>query len=545
MVTTFKNPIDAKKSLTDAFNPTNQAQTDAIATASALVPNIPINDIKPTTPIDISTPVDDTTSNIEGDVAFFKGLNEQAKTDKEKKLALDKEGGESNLTKLLNDVTGLGKEQLNLEEEIVNPIDTEIADITGQADVLIAEYNKLLKIREDRKAKLALEAGAKGVTRQGVLQGQQLAIDTEAGTELNLKASEIGILQAKALALQGKADLAQKQIDRAIDLKYKDTEARISAQEFQLQQIQDYLDAEEKKRADALQYALDKEKDRVDEQKEQDKLIQNMLLQAGIAQAPQSVIDRANQIIADGGTASEVATVLGKYSSEYLDYKIKQATLTKTNQDIEQTRLENAQTAAAIKAIENGTGLSFANLSEKQQDTTLKLRDKYNAESKDFVKVRDAYNRVKVSAEDPSAAGDLALIFNYMKILDPGSVVRESEFANTAASGSYGERLKAAGDKIIAGKRLSPEMRADFVNRSDRLFIAQQSQQQVINNNYNFLSESANIPKEFVTRDISSAINSEEEILNDNWNATVGDTTSSTVILDNMIKNINNTTNKI
>ncbi|MEM8882399.1 MAG: hypothetical protein AAGC82_17565, partial [Pseudomonadota bacterium] len=48
---------------------------------------------------------------------------------------------------------------------------------------------------------------------------------------------------------------------------------------------------------------------------------------------------------------------------------------------------------------------------------------------KDFRKQAEAFGRIDASAFEPSPAGDLALIFNYMKVLDPGSVVRESEFA--------------------------------------------------------------------------------------------------------------------
>ncbi len=57
-----------------------------------------------------------------------------------------------------------------------------------------------------------------------------------------------------------------------------------------------------------------------------------------------------------------------------------------------------------------------------------------------------------------------------MKAQDPGSTVRESEFAAAAASGSYGDRLQAAGEKLLSGKRLSPEQRADFVNQSKKLY---------------------------------------------------------------------------
>ena len=90
-----------------------------------------------------------------------------------------------------------------------------------------------------------------------------------------------------------------------------------------------------------------------------------------------------------------------------------------------------------------------------------------------FVNVRDSFNRVVASAQDPSAAGDLAMIFNYMKILDPGSVVRESEFAQAAATGGFGERVKAAAERLIAGKRLSDVMRADFSERAELLMQVQ------------------------------------------------------------------------
>jgi hypothetical protein len=105
-----------------------------------------------------------------------------------------------------------------------------------------------------------------------------------------------------------------------------------------------------------------------------------------------------------------------------------------------------------------------------------KLRKEFTGLSGDYVKVRDSYTRVVASAQDPSAAGDLALIFNYMKTLDPGSVVRESEFATAAASGAFDERINAAVRKVVAGERLSEEMRNDFVDRAKRLYVGMEKQ---------------------------------------------------------------------
>lgn len=104
------------------------------------------------------------------------------------------------------------------------------------------------------------------------------------------------------------------------------------------------------------------------------------------------------------------------------------------------------------------------------------LRKDFQTVTKDYRGVRDAYARVNASARDPSPAGDMALIFNFMKILDPGSVVRESEFALAAASGSYGERMKAAVNQITNGEKLSDVMRQDFVSRAQGLFNERSSQ---------------------------------------------------------------------
>ena len=104
------------------------------------------------------------------------------------------------------------------------------------------------------------------------------------------------------------------------------------------------------------------------------------------------------------------------------------------------------------------------------------LRTQYLGQTKDFRDVRDAYGRIKTSTKAPTAAGDLSLIYNFMKMQDPGSTVRETEFAAAAASGSYGDRLKAAGEKILSGQRLSSDQRADFLGQAQKLYGAAEFQ---------------------------------------------------------------------
>lgn len=61
-----------------------------------------------------------------------------------------------------------------------------------------------------------------------------------------------------------------------------------------------------------------------------------------------------------------------------------------------------------------------------------------------------------------TAADDLALIFAYMKMLDPGSVVREGEFANAQNTAGVPERILNAYNRARSGTRLSDKQRAEF-----------------------------------------------------------------------------------
>lgn len=132
------------------------------------------------------------------------------------------------------------------------------------------------------------------------------------------------------------------------------------------------------------------------------------------------------------------------------------------------------------------------------------LRKEFLSQSKEYQKVRDSYTRVLGSTKDPSPAGDLSLIFNYMKMLDPGSVVRESEFATAAASGSYGQRIQAGVNRVLSGQRLAPEMREDFLSKSGELLKGMQEQHRKRENSYKGIAGKNNLPVDEVVVDITA-----------------------------------------
>lgn len=179
------------------------------------------------------------------------------------------------------------------------------------------------------------------------------------------------------------------------------------------------------------------------------------------------------------------------------------------------TELVGIDPTNPANVVSTGVG-SAAPLPDKEdQDKLLaaaaksegELRKEFSKMTSEFRDVDAAYSRVIASAQDPSAAGDLALIFNYMKMLDPGSTVREGEFANAENAGGIPQRIMARYNSIINGERLDPTVRADFVDRAGSLYQASANSAQRQADFYNGLAEQrdlnpANVTGGFAVQDL-------------------------------------------
>ena len=102
------------------------------------------------------------------------------------------------------------------------------------------------------------------------------------------------------------------------------------------------------------------------------------------------------------------------------------------------------------------------------------IRKEFTKLSDPFIKLRDAFLKLQDAARDPSPAGDLSLIFAYMKMLDPGSTVREGEFANAENSGSIPQRVWSLYNKQFTREgRLESNIRLDFLMRAKGIMRTQ------------------------------------------------------------------------
>jgi hypothetical protein len=129
-------------------------------------------------------------------------------------------------------------------------------------------------------------------------------------------------------------------------------------------------------------------------------------------------------------------------------------------------------------------------------DATNALRKEYinTPETKEFAKQSAAFARIIASAEDSTGAGDMALIFNFMKLLDPGSTVREGEYATARDTGNVPQRFRAIYNKMVMGTTLTEEQRADFVDRSVRLYRQAETQFGKVTEQYTKLANEQGLP---------------------------------------------------
>jgi hypothetical protein len=91
---------------------------------------------------------------------------------------------------------------------------------------------------------------------------------------------------------------------------------------------------------------------------------------------------------------------------------------------------------------------------------------------KDFNDMKAAYGQVITSLDQGTPIGDVAGATKVMKLLDPGSVVRETELGIAMAASGRMDRLQNYFNLWASGEKLTPTQRDDFKQLSNELYAA-------------------------------------------------------------------------
>lgn len=185
--------------------------------------------------------------------------------------------------------------------------------------------------------------------------------------------------------------------------------------------------------------------------------------------------------------------LLMAYAKEALMPKKKES---KTTDDI--TEYEYAVASGAFKGS-LGDWLDRNQEKKDPKDMTpieAGLRKEFTglAPVKNFSEQAKAYGRIVQAAGDSTGAGDIAVVFSYMKVLDPTSVVREGEFATAESASGVPEQVRNLYNKIVSGERLPDVQRVQFVNMAKKLYDDSKAQYDSLRNQYFTYASRAGVP---------------------------------------------------
>ena len=121
---------------------------------------------------------------------------------------------------------------------------------------------------------------------------------------------------------------------------------------------------------------------------------------------------------------------------------------------------------------------------------------------KDFNMIRASRQQIRglVLNQEETAGKDIGIIFSYMKMLDPGSVVREGEYATAQNSGGIPESLRNAYNKAIDGTRLTQGQRLDFAKTAENIYGTRREQYNSLATKYRDLAQRQGTDPDVVAR---------------------------------------------
>lgn len=222
--------------------------------------------------------------------------------------------------------------------------------------------------------------------------------------------------------------------------------------------------------------------------------------------APEHKVFVNGQVIAEGGPEKETRSI---------DVQAADALAKGDNPTYQRLmKVKNDMRPPIDPTLEAIRDATLANLRAQQANGALTpaqfrvaeaMADDYTKASTNYITQVQGYQAVQAAANDPSAAGDLAMVFAFMKTLDPTSTVREGEFANAQNATGIPDRIRNVYNRAATGERLNPTQRADFLAQSKSQFTQAQRRQQGLMKVYGARAKANGLPPEQVVIDYDKA----------------------------------------
>jgi len=112
---------------------------------------------------------------------------------------------------------------------------------------------------------------------------------------------------------------------------------------------------------------------------------------------------------------------------------------------------------------------------------------------KTTVESQDKMGELLVSATADTGAGDISFVYQFMKMLDPNSVVREGEFATAETAGGVPEFIWKNYNNFSSGGNLDPKVKQELLVQIESRTYAQKKQYDQVKARYSSIAKKSGV----------------------------------------------------
>lgn len=373
----------------------------------------------------------------------------------------ERSGLTDTLASELETLTGKSSRLLEERDEELGTQEKQLADLNVEIASLTAEFDTLTSAQEGRGRTKIFTSG-----RQAQIQRQ--------------KAIVIGGKATLALALQGNIEASRAKAQETVDLEFGALEQNIANTRELLELNEPEYNATQKKEAAKLLAQLN-ERTRLLENAKAEK---NSIFELAISVAENGGDQSTINSILNSGSIDEAIGLSGTLLDKTKDPLDKQLSVT----EAQKLGVAVGSTFRDVLGIIPPKDASQSGFDFKTQSAIENIAKQFDSNQivKDFVDVQNKKVTVDQIVNGKfGGPGDLALVFEFMKALDPTSVVRESEFATAAKSGTIFKGIFARfNGQFKEGEFLDEGVRDAFNRLTDVKFQAKKGQLENLRNQF-------------------------------------------------------------
>jgi hypothetical protein len=402
---------------------------------------------------------------------------------------------DTGMEQYLKDIIGLQGETQAKAEELGK------TDFAKNRAELVGVENRFRQLEAEKaQDDVTLVANMRAEERRDTLlpfaQMGQAKLAGDAQIVRALKTSEQNMLNSRSLALQGNMDLAKQTAEDAVAIKYAPYKDRIKSYEDIVKALEPYLTSAEKKESAKQLMKGNLVLKEIEKEETKEKEISKMIIEA-TPNAPTNIVANAKAIADKGGSSLEVAQALGQYGGDYLKTQ-----LLKQQIETEKAQRSNYLASAAKTRTETsllgqpvGVDGVIATLPKSSQERYYKLQGDFDQATKNYRGAIDSASSITALSKDATPQQQTAIIFQYMKTLDPSSTVREGEFALVGATAGLGDRAVNALKRLDNGSRLNEAQIKDIVGATKILADNAKKNLDATSNEYDRRAVKFGLPK--------------------------------------------------